>query len=381
MFRTSYNSLYSSKLARRLRLNSFRRASASTRVRRFEVAVAVALVAVILLPQPGEEPVAEEPADPAEDDFEYWNQLRRARGWSEVVATIPRQRHGAAAPHAPAKDRPKRKKRRAVSSSGTALGAAATAAAARTAAPMERLEAAAAVAKAAAEIGEAKAAVVAPGDLRMVAAGARVAEEEMVEEASATAEAAEEELEAAAAAAAVAAAAAEVGAAAAAAEVVMEAEADEGLVVARTHLQACGSSDSGMGLPADAILEPAAERLQIRLAPRPVTLRQHTRRLGSDAESREQPDTLQKLDLVRGGGMVPTAYGMKTARAEQAAGVASKLTISLRPRGAPFGAAGEGGSASAAERHAADAAAAEGGEAEAAGTKKKKKKKGRRRKK
>ena len=214
----------------------------------------------------------------------------------------------------------------------------------------------------------------------MVAAGARVAEEEMVEEASATAEAAEEEL-AAAAAAAVAAAAAEVGAAAAAAEVVMEAEAGARVVVARTQLQACGSSDSGMGLPADAILEPAAERLQIRLAPRPVTLRQHTRRLGSDAESREQPDTLQKLDLLRGGGMVPTAYGVKTARAAQAAGVASKLTISLRPRGASFGAAGEGGSASAAERHAADAAAAEGGEAEAAGTKKKKKKKGRRTKK
>ena len=344
--------------------------------------MAVALVAVILLPQPGEEPVAEEPADPAEDDFEYWNQLRRARGWSEVAQTTPRQRHGAAAPHAPSKERPKRKKRRAVSSSGTALGAAATAAAARTAAPMERLEAAAAVAKAAAEIGEAKAAVVAPGDLRMVAAGAWVAEEEMVEEASATAEAAEEEL-AAAAAAAVAAAAAEV--AAAAAEVLMEPEADEGLVVARTHLQACGSSDSGMGLPAGAIsepaTEPAAQRLRIQLAPRPVTLRQHTRRLGSDAESREQPDTLQKLDLLRGGGMVPTAYGVKTARAAQAAGVASKLTISLRPRGASFGAAGEGGSASAAERHAADAAAAEGGEAEAAGTKKKKKKKGRRTKK
>ena len=304
-------------------------------MRRFEVAVATALVAVILLGQPGEEPVAEEPAEPAEDDFEYWNQLRRARGWSEVAATTPRQRHGAAAAHAPSKERPKRKKRRAVSSSGTALGAAATAAAARTAAPMERLEAAAAVAKAAAEIGEAKAAVVAPGDLRMVAAGARVAEEEMVEEASATAEAAEEELEAAAAAAAVAAAAAEVGAAAAAAEVVMEAEADEGLVVARTHLQACGSSDSGMGLPADAILEPAAERLQIRLAPRPVTLRQHTRRLGSDAESREQPDTLQKLDLVRGGGAVPTDYCVRAARAAQAAGAASKLTISLLPRGAP----------------------------------------------
>mgnify|MGYP001172214722 CR=1 FL=1 len=347
------------------------------------MAVAAALVAVILLRQPGEEPVAEEPADPAEDDFEYWNQLRRARGWSEVAQTTPRQRHGAAAPHAPSKERPKRKKRRAVSSSGTALGAAATAAAARTAAPMERLEAAAAVAKAAAEIGEAKAAVVAPGDLRMVAAGAWVAEEEMVEEASATAEAAEEELAAAAAAAAVAAAAAEV--AAAAAEVLMEPEADEGLVVARTHLQACGSSDSGMGLPAGAIsepaTEPAAQRLRIQLAPRPVTLRQHTRRLGSDAESREQPDTLQKLDLLRGGGMVPTAYGVKTARAAQAAGVASKLTISLRPRGASFGAAGEGGSASAAERHAADAAAAEGGEAEAAGTKKKKKKKGRRTKK
>ena len=301
--------------------------------------MAVALVAVILLPQPGEEPVAEEPADPAEDDFEYWNQLRRARGWSEVVTTIPRQRHGAAAPHAPAKERPKRKKRRAVGSSGTAQGAATTAAAAQTAAPIERLEAAAAVAKAAAEIGEAKAAVVAPGDLRMVAAGARVAEEEMVEEASATAEAAEEELEAAAAAAAVAAAAAEVGAAAAAAEVVMEAEADEGLVVARTHLQACGSSDSGMGLPAGAIsepaTEPAAQRLRIQLAPRPVTLRQHTRRLGSDAESREQPDTLQKLDLVRGGGAVPTDYCVRAARAAQAAGAASKLTISLLPRGAP----------------------------------------------
>ena len=346
------------------------------------MAVAAALVAVILLRQPGEEPVAEEPADPAEDDFEYWNQLRRARGWSEVAATIPRQRHGAAAPHAPAKERPKRKKRRAVSSSGTAQGAATTAAAAQTAAPIERLEAAPAVARAAAEIGEAGATVVAPGDLRMVAAGAWVAEEEMVEEASATAEAAEEEL-AAAAAAAVAAAAAEV--AAAAAEVLMEPEADEGLVVARTHLQACGSSDSGMGLPAGAIsepaTEPAAQRLRIQLAPRPVTLRQHTRRLGSDAESREQPDTLQKLDLLRGGGMVPTAYGVKTARAAQAAGVASKLTISLRPRGASFGAAGEGGSASAAERHAADAAAAEGGEAEAAGTKKKKKKKGRRTKK
>ena len=154
----------------------------------------------------------------------------------------------------------------------------------------------------------------------------------------------------------------------------MEAEAGARVVVARTQLQACGSSDSGMGLPADAILEPAAERLQIRLAPRPVTLRQHTRRLGSDAESREQPDTLQKLDLVRGGGMVPTAYGMR-----QAAGVASKLTISLRPLGAAFGAAGEDGSASAAERHAADAAATEIGEAEAAGTKKKKK--GRRKKK
>ena len=159
----------------------------------------------------------------------------------------------------------------------------------------------------------------------------------------------------------------------------MEAEAGARVVVARTQLQACGSSDSGMGLPADAILEPAAERLQIRLAPRPVTLRQHTRRLGSDAESREQPDTLQKLDLVRGGGMVPTAYGMRAARAEQAAGVASKLTISLRPLGAAFGAAGEDGSASAAERHAADAAATEIGEAEAAGTKKKKK--GRRKKK
>eukprot|EP00964_Phaeocystis_antarctica_P025729 scaffold14485_cov67-Phaeocystis_antarctica.AAC.1 len=134
-----------------------------------------------------------------------------------------------------------------------------------------------------------------------------------------------------------------------------------------------------MGLPADAILEPATERLQIRLAPRPVTLRQHTRRLGSDAESREQPDTLQKLDLVHGGGMVPTAYGVRGARAAQAAGVASKLTISLRPRGTPFGAAGEDGSASAAERHAADTAGAEGGKAEATGTKKKKKK-GRRKK-
>ena len=87
----------------------------------------------------------------------------------------------------------------------------------------------------------------------------------------------------------------------------------------------------------------------------------------------------EALDLVRGGGMVPTAYGMRAARAEQAAGVASKLTISLRPLGAAFGAAGEDGSASAAERHAADAAATEIGEAEAAGAKKKKK--GRRKKK
>ena len=67
--------------------------------------------------------------------------------------------------------------------------------------------------------------------------------------------------------------------------------------------------------------------------------------------------------------MVPTKHCMRAARAVQAVGVASKLTMYLlRPRGAPFGAAGEVGSASAADRHAADAAAAEGGEAEVAGS-------------
>ena len=324
--------------------------------------MAVALVAVILLPQPGEEPVAEEPADPAEDDFEYWNQLRRARGWSEVVATIPRQRHGAAAPHAPAKDRPKRKKRRAVSSSGKAQGATAAAAAAaavaavaaevvmegeeraspakdrpkrkkrpavsssgtaqgvaaaaaaRTAAPMERLEAAAAVARAAAEVGEAGAAAVAQ-DVQMVV------------EASATAGVAAEKLAAAAATETLA-------AAAAAAEVVMEGE-EGARAVARTQLQGDPAAERPVAVVSEPATEPAAERLRIRLAPRPVALRQHTQRLGSDAESREQPDTLQKLDLVRGGGAVPTDYCVRAARAAQAAGAASKLTISLLPRGAP----------------------------------------------
>ena len=80
--------------------------------------------------------------------------------------------------------------------------------------------------------------------------------------------------------------------------------------------------------------EPAAERLRIRLAPRPVALREHTQRLGSDAESRGQPDTLQKLDLVRSGGAVPTEHNVRAARAAQAAGAAAKLTISLLPRGA-----------------------------------------------
>lgn len=65
---------------------------ARSRLRRFEVAVVAALVTAILLPQPGEEPVAKEPADPAEDDFEYWNQLRRARGWGEVAAIVLKQR-------------------------------------------------------------------------------------------------------------------------------------------------------------------------------------------------------------------------------------------------------------------------------------------------
>ena len=278
------------------------------------MAVATALVAVILLGQPGEEPVAEEPAEPAEDDFEYWNQLRRARGWSEVAATTPRQRHGAAAAHAPSKERPKRKKRRAVSSSGTALGAAATAAAARTAAPMERLEAAAAVARAAAEVGEAGAAAVGQ-------------DAQMVVEASATAGVAAEKLAAAAATETLA-------AAAAAAEVVMEGE-EGARAVARTQLQGDPAAERPVAVVSEPATEPAAERLRIRLAPRPVALRQHTQRLGSDAESREQPDTLQKLDLVRGGGAVPTDYCVRAARAAQAAGAASKLTISLLPRGAP----------------------------------------------
>ena len=122
-------------------------------LRRFEVAVAAALVVVILLPQPGGQPVAEEPAVPEEDDFEYWNQLRRVHGWSEVAATISRQRHGDAAPHTPVKSRPKRNKRRAVTGSGKAQGATAAAAAAAEAAPAAAAAAApAAAAAAAAEV-------------------------------------------------------------------------------------------------------------------------------------------------------------------------------------------------------------------------------------
>ena len=342
-------------------------------MRRFEVAVAAALVVVILLPQPGEQPVAEEPAVPEEDDFEYWNQLRRVHGWSEVAATISRQRHGDAAPHTPVKSRPKRNKRRAVTGSGKAQGATAAGAAAaevapaaaaaaaaevaaevviegeeavsstkdrpkrkkrravsssgkaqlaaagavaRTAAPLERLEAAAVVARATSEIGEMGAAP-APADVRTIAVGALVAEEEMVVEARATAAVAEDKL----------------GLAAVAEEV----EGEEGARVALARTQPQGDSAAEQE-PAAVIVEPAAEpaaeRLRIRLAPRPVALREHTQRLGSDAESRGQPDTLQKLDLVRSGGAVPTEHNVRAARAAQAAGAAAKLTISLLPRGA-----------------------------------------------
>ena len=342
--------------------------------------MAAALVVVILLPQPGEQPVAEEPAVPEEDDFEYWNQLRRVHGWSEVAATISRQRHGDAAPHTPVKSRPKRNKRRAVTGSGKAQGATAAAAAAeaapaaaaaaapaaaavaaaevaaevvvegeeavsstkdrpkrkkrravsssgkaqlaaagavaRTAVPLERLEAAAVVARATSEIGEVGAAA-APADVRTIAVGALVAEEEMVVEARATAAVAEDKL----------------GLAAVAEEV----EGEEGARVALARTQPQGDSAAEQE-PAAVIVEPAAEpaaeRLRIRLAPRPVALREHTQRLGSDAESRGQPDTLQKLDLVRSGGAVPTEHNVRAARAAQAAGAAAKLTISLLPRGA-----------------------------------------------
>ena len=47
---------------------------------------------------------------------------------------------------------------------------------------------------------------------------------------------------------------------------------------------------------------------------------------------------MQTLDLVHGGGAVPTDHYVRTARAAQAAGTVSELTISLRPRGAlPLG--------------------------------------------
>ena len=115
------------------------------------------------------------------------------------------------------------------------------------------------------------------------------------------------------------------------------------VVVASTQLQGDPAAKRPAAMvmvsetSAEPAAEPAAERLRIRLAPRPMALRQHTQRLGSDAESRAQPDTLQTLDLVRGGGAVPTDYCVRAARAAQAAGAASKLTISLLPRGAPVG--------------------------------------------
>ena len=187
---------------------------------------------------------------------------------------------------------------------------------ARTAAPLERLEAAVVVARATSEIGEVGAAA-APADVRTIAVGALVAEEEMVVEARATAAVAEDKL----------------GLAAVAEEV----EGEEGARVALARTQPQGDSAAEQE-PAAVIVEPAAEpaaeRLRIRLAPRPVALREHTQRLGSDAESRGQPDTLQKLDLVRSGGAVPTEHNVRAARAAQAAGAAAKLTISLLPRGA-----------------------------------------------
>ena len=181
---------------------------------------------------------------------------------------------------------------------------------------MERLEAAAVVARATSEIGEVGPAA-APADVRTIAVGALVAEEEMVVEARATAAVAEDKL----------------GLAAVAEEV----EGEEGARGALARTQPQGDSAAEQE-PAAVIVEPAAEpaaeRLRIRLAPRPVALREHTQRLGSDAESRGQPDTLQKLDLVRSGGAVPTEHNVRAARAAQAAGAAAKLTISLLPRGA-----------------------------------------------
>ena len=172
------------------------------------------------------------------------------------------------------------------------------------------------VARATSEIGEVGAAA-APADIRTIAVGALVAEEEMVVEARATAAVAEDKL----------------GLAAVAEEV----EGEEGARAALARTQPQGDSAAEQE-PAAVIFEPAAEpaaeRLRIRLAPRPVALREHTQRLGSDAESRGQPDTLQKLDLVRSGGAVPTEHNVRAARAAQAAGAAAKLTISLLPRGA-----------------------------------------------
>jgi hypothetical protein len=323
--------------------------------------VAAALVVVILLPQPGEQPVAEEPAVPEEDDFEYWNQLRRVHGWSEVAVTVSRQRHG----HTPVKSRPKRSERRAVSGSGKAQGATAAAAAAaaaevaaevviegeeavspakdrpkrrkrraasssgkaqlaaagavaQTAAPMERLEAAAVVARATSET-DVVGGAAAPAGVRTIAIGALAAEEEMVVEARATAAVAQDEL----------------GVAAVAEEVVVEGEEGARVALARTQPQGDSATEQEpAAVIAEPAAEPAAERLRIRLAPRAVALRQHTQRLGTDAESRGQPDTLQKLDLVRSGGAVPTEHCVRAARAAQAAGAAAKLTISLLPRGA-----------------------------------------------
>jgi hypothetical protein len=183
---------------------------------------------------------------------------------------------------------------------------------------MERLEAAAVVARATSETDEVGAAA-APAGVRTIAIGALAAEEEIVVEARATAAVAQDEL----------------GVAAVAEEVVVEGEEGARVALARTQPQGDSATEQE---PAAVIVkpaaEPAAERLRIRLAPRAVALRQHTQRLGSDAESRGQPDTLQKLDLVRSGGAVPTEHCMRAARAAQAAGAAAKLTISLLPRGA-----------------------------------------------
>ena len=50
-------------------------------------ALGCTLLALILVPQPGEVPIVNEPEDPAEDDHAYWLQLRRARGWPELPVT------------------------------------------------------------------------------------------------------------------------------------------------------------------------------------------------------------------------------------------------------------------------------------------------------